>query len=48
MSSILSINNLYAGYGKSQVLFGISFDVEEKCICAILGPNGSGKSTILI
>ncbi|MEM2179170.1 MAG: ABC transporter ATP-binding protein [Candidatus Methanomethylicaceae archaeon] len=47
MSSILSINNLYAGYGKSQVLFGISFDVEEKCICAILGPNGSGKSTIL-
>lgn len=47
MSSILSVDNLYAGYGKSQVLFDISLNVEEKRICAILGPNGSGKSTIL-
>jgi branched-chain amino acid transport system ATP-binding protein len=46
-STILSINDLNAGYGKFHVLFDISMSVRKNTICAILGPNGSGKSTLL-
>jgi len=35
------------GSGYSQVLRGISCNVERGRICAILGPSGSGKSTLL-
>lgn len=47
MSSILEVQDVDAGYGKSQVLFGVSVAVKEKSICAVLGPNGSGKSSLL-
>lgn len=42
----LQINNLYGGYGKSDVLKDISFSVETGEILYIIGKNGSGKSTI--
>ncbi len=45
--NILEIDGVSAGYGKSQVLFDVSLNVEEKSICCIMGPNGSGKSTLL-
>jgi len=44
---MLLIDNITAGYGESQVLFGISLKVEAKEIVSILGSNGAGKSTIL-
>ena len=44
---ILQIQNLSAGYGKSQILHDVSINVKNKEIVAILGPNGSGKSTLL-
>jgi branched-chain amino acid transport system ATP-binding protein len=47
LGSRLLIENLSAGYGKSQVLFDVSMDVKPKTICAVLGPNGSGKSSLL-
>jgi amino acid ABC transporter ATP-binding protein len=43
----LSVQNLSSGYGRLQVLFGISLEVPEKSIVSLLGPNGAGKSTTL-
>jgi branched-chain amino acid transport system ATP-binding protein len=45
--SLLTINQLTAGYGKLEVLHGISLAVEPGQFVAILGPNGSGKSTLV-
>ena len=44
---MLSIKNLESGYGKMQVLFGVSLNVKPKNIAVLIGPNGAGKSTLL-
>ena len=44
---MLDVQNLRGGYGKRQVLHGISFTAEKGTITAIIGPNGCGKSTLL-
>ena len=44
---MLSIEHLYAGYGKLTVLQDLSLDFAANRFTAILGPNGSGKSTLL-
>ena len=44
---ILSIEHLYAGYGKLTVLQDVSLTFAARRFTAILGPNGSGKSTLL-
>ncbi|MBN2552062.1 MAG: ABC transporter ATP-binding protein [Spirochaetales bacterium] len=45
--SILQVNELTAGYGAQDVLFGVSLSIEPGEIVAVMGPNGSGKSTLL-
>jgi branched-chain amino acid transport system ATP-binding protein len=45
MTTLLTIDNLHAYYGKSHVLHGVSFNVEAGEIVALLGRNGSGRST---
>jgi branched-chain amino acid transport system ATP-binding protein len=45
MSTLLTIDNLHAYYGKSHVLHGVAFHVEAGEIVALLGRNGSGRST---
>ena len=44
---MLSIKNLESGYGKMQILFGISLNVKPNDVAVIIGPNGAGKSTLL-
>ncbi len=44
---MLQIRKLDTGYGKQQVLFGLSIEVRKGDIDAIIGPNGAGKSTVL-
>ena len=44
---MLSINNIYAGYGKIEALHGISFTVEQGEIVTLIGANGAGKSSTL-
>ncbi|NMG36984.1 ATP-binding cassette domain-containing protein [Azoarcus sp. TTM-91] len=44
---LLSCRGLEAGYGASQVLFGIDFDIQAGEVVALLGRNGMGKSTTI-
>jgi branched-chain amino acid transport system ATP-binding protein len=47
MSVLLSVVGIAAGYGANQVLRGLSLDVAEGSLTAIIGPNGHGKTTLL-
>lgn len=44
---MLQVKNLTVGYGKTEVVHDISFQVNKGEIVTILGANGAGKSTIL-
>ncbi|MEJ2731263.1 MAG: ABC transporter ATP-binding protein [Deltaproteobacteria bacterium] len=44
---LLEVKNLDSGYGFLQVLWDVSFHVEEGEFVALIGPNGAGKSTTL-
>ena len=42
---MLEVRSLEAGYGPSQVLFGVSFDIGQSEVVTLLGRNGMGKTT---
>jgi branched-chain amino acid transport system ATP-binding protein len=44
---LLEVEKIYASYGLSRVLFGISLNVVEGEVVAMLGRNGVGKTTTL-
>lgn len=46
-SPLLRVHNLTAHYGTAQILFGLSLEVPEGGIVALLGRNGAGKTTTL-
>ena len=44
---MLQVSGLYKRFGKSEVLKGISFEVNHGEVLSVIGPSGSGKSTLL-
>ena len=44
---ILKVSGIDAYYGNVQALHGVSLEVEEKEIVAVIGSNGAGKSTTM-
>jgi branched-chain amino acid transport system ATP-binding protein len=47
MTALLQVDDLRAGYGKVEVLHGVSLAVQEGRMVAIVGPNGAGKTTLM-
>lgn len=45
--SILTVDNIVAGYGETEVLHGVSMRIEPGEAVTIFGPNGCGKSTLM-
>lgn len=45
--SLLKVDNIVKSYGNHKVLKGITFQINEPNILALVGPNGSGKTTLL-
>jgi ABC-type branched-subunit amino acid transport system ATPase component/ABC-type branched-subunit amino acid transport system permease subunit len=46
-TTLLALEGVDTFYGKSHILRGVTFDVREREIVALLGRNGAGKSTVL-
>jgi branched-chain amino acid transport system ATP-binding protein len=44
--ALLEVEDIHAGYGKLEVLKGVSLRVETGQVVSIIGPNGAGKSTV--
>jgi branched-chain amino acid transport system ATP-binding protein len=47
VSDVLDLEDVVAGYGRGDVLRGLSLHVPAGEITCLVGPNGSGKSTVL-
>ena len=44
--SILEVKNITKSFGKTEVLKGVSFSLEQGQVMSILGSSGSGKTTL--
>ncbi|MBE0546341.1 MAG: ABC transporter ATP-binding protein [Rubrivivax sp.] len=44
---LLQVTDLHAGYGKAEVLRGLSIQARAGSVITVIGPNGAGKSTLL-
>jgi branched-chain amino acid transport system ATP-binding protein len=44
---LLNVRNLHAGYGRAEVLHGLTITARAGKVITVIGPNGAGKSTLL-
>ena len=44
---LLQVTDLRAGYGRAEVLHGLSLQADKGGVITVIGPNGAGKSTLL-
>jgi branched-chain amino acid transport system ATP-binding protein len=47
LAAMLEVDNLVAGYGATRVVHGLSLQVREGGVTAMLGANGAGKTTLM-
>ncbi len=47
MSAMLEVKNIHCAYDSVPVIHGISLEVNEGELVAIIGANGAGKSTTM-
>jgi branched-chain amino acid transport system ATP-binding protein len=44
---VLSLNNVKSRYGRIEALHGVSLEVDEGEVVAVIGANGAGKTTMM-
>nr|WP_326167681.1 amino acid ABC transporter ATP-binding protein [uncultured Lachnoclostridium sp.] len=44
---MIKVEDLYMEFGATKVLNGVSFEIKQGDVLAIIGPSGTGKSTLL-
>lgn len=44
---MIKVEDLYIEFGRTKVLQGVSFSIEQGEVLAVIGPSGTGKSTLL-
>ena len=44
---LLHVTDLRAGYGRAEVLHGLTLQADKGSVITVIGPNGAGKSTFL-
>jgi branched-chain amino acid transport system ATP-binding protein len=44
---LLNVHDLHAGYGRAEVLHGLTITARPGKVITVIGPNGAGKSTLL-
>ena len=44
---LLNVHDLHAGYGRAEVLHGLTLTARAGKVITVIGPNGAGKSTLL-
>ncbi|WP_241963606.1 ABC transporter ATP-binding protein [Gordonibacter sp. 28C] len=45
--SLLKVHDLHCGYGRKEIVHGVSFDVARGDFVCVIGANGCGKTTLL-
>ena len=45
--AFLEVKNLYKNFGETQVLKGVSFEMNKGEVLSIIGSSGNGKTTLL-
>lgn len=43
---LLEIRDLHAGYGKAEIIHGVTLGADAGRITGLIGPNGAGKTTV--
>lgn len=45
---LLKVEGIASGYGKKEILHGVSLEIGDGETVCLIGPNGAGKSTVLL
>ena len=45
--AVLRASGVYAGYGRGDIIHGVSVEARPGEIVTVIGPNGAGKSTLI-